>query len=165
MPRGSAPGEHRGGRKAGTPNKKTVLLRAAAAKAAAIVDDAKAKARLIAASKTGTGTQLIGRSTSRQVLEKFRDTLAGMAAYYQPSPGGDNKNANLAAFLDCSDLAIKCAKELYDREEPKLRAVLVAAAPAIARPEPPSNVTTLKQRDAVGAGRLYREMLLAKRPA
>ena len=157
MPRGSAPGEHRGGRQKGTPNKKTELLQEAARKAAAIVDDARLKAKLIDAGEM-MPTTLLRRSTSRQVLEKFRDTLAGMAAFYQPGPPtAPNANANLTAFLDCSDLAIKCASVLFDREEPKLRAVMVASAPP-AEPAP-ADVTKLKLRDPVGAGRLYRQMI------
>jgi hypothetical protein len=89
MPRGgSKPGERRGGRQRGTPNKRTLGQMAALAEAGAPASLAKTSASS-------------AKKLARDVIEEFMLFCTGMAAHYQPRPPGaaPNPNADESKFF------------------------------------------------------------------
>jgi len=112
MPNGVRPGERRGGRKKGTPNKATrerVLL------AKRILEEQKGRP---------------GRKLAREVLDDFMHLFLGMAAQHQPLPigmaAGPGQQPNEPKFLEFAKLAIDTAAQLAPYQSPKLKAVLVS---------------------------------------
>lgn len=132
MPRGARPGERRGGRAKGTPNKKHTerqIIEASLKSTIKTKEDAeraKIAALAVQAAKREGGAKL-----AKDKLEEYMATLEGMAGFYQPRPPTQqaNKNENFDRFITCLDLAVYCAKELAQYQSPKLRAVMIAAPP------------------------------------
>lgn len=113
MARGAKPGERRGGRTAGTPNRATVEA----------VLDAE---RTLTEARNAKGTRKLGK----EVLDDFMQLFAGMAAYYQPSPKNapvQNPNADKVEFKEYAMMAVKTARYLTEFQSPKFRAVAVFA--------------------------------------
>ena len=67
MPRGSKPGERRGGRQKGGKNRATLE-------------------RAVVAERILKETQMTGRKLGKEVLEEFMNMFGGMAASFQPQP-------------------------------------------------------------------------------
>ena len=146
MPRGSKPGEHRGGRKKGSPNKKTLEALERRRVLAENAEKAEAeKAALVAESAKVAKLKL-----GKDVLEEFMMLFAGMAAFYQPHPEWrprldtdgkpvldngrpvlENANPNMSEpqFLRYAVLARDTAKDLAPYQSPTFRAIVVAPAP------------------------------------
>lgn len=132
MPRGARPGERRGGRAKGTPNRKRTereLIEKSLKsniKSAEDLERAKIAAMAVQAARREGGAKL-----AKDKIEDYMATLEGMAGFYQPRPPGQeaNKNENFDRFLSCLDLAVYCAVKLAEFQTPKLRAVMVAAPP------------------------------------
>jgi len=114
MPRGSVPGEQRGGRPPGIPNKAT-LQRVARAEQEML--DAKAA----------------GRKLAKDVLDDFMQLFAGMAAHYQPRPNRQgiepNPNQSEPLFEKYAKLAVEAAKHLAPYQSPTFRAIMIAPPP------------------------------------
>lgn len=137
MPRGSQPGERRGGRRAGTPNKDSVLRKRgeAAARAAAQIAGADPKtADLVAASPAA---KLL---SGKEILTRFSNLYAGLAAFYQPYPQwtrdertqklvNANPNYDEERFLIYSKLACQAGDRVADFTDPRYRAIAVAMTP------------------------------------
>lgn len=134
MARGSAPGEHRGGRKPGVPNKKTqeALLKQAMEKSDAVKS---------------------GRKLAREVLDEFMHLTAGMAAFYQPAPPNapPNQNANEDKFWRCVDATHAFAKALAPYQSPTFKAIAMMAPPEPPRRAelPGGNVVSLDDPEAL----------------
>jgi hypothetical protein len=123
MPRGARPGERRGGREKGTPNKATVERTALAER---IVAEAKGKP---------------GRKLGREMLEEFAVLFGGLAAMFQPvgtGPDGAVTPQDLKLWAESykeplfekyARLAVKCADAFADFQSPRLSRVQMAAPP------------------------------------
>jgi hypothetical protein len=123
MPRGAKPGERRGGRKKGVPNKSS---QERAAIAERIIAEAEGKP---------------GRKLGRELLEEFTLMFGGLASAFQPvgtGPGGTLTTADFETwaksykeplFEKYAKLAAKCADAFADFQSPRLGRVQVAASP------------------------------------
>jgi hypothetical protein len=116
MPRGSKPGERRGGRPKGARNKAT-LERAAVAE------------------RVMNETQMAGRKLGKEVLEEFMIVFSGIAAAHQPRSATDivawSNSPQEAMFEKYAKLAVKTAHDLADFQSPKFAAIHIASpAPA-----------------------------------
>jgi len=130
MPSGSKPGERRGGRKLGTPNKATDHAEMLARR---IVEDADRAAAAVKGEP--------GRKMSEEVLREFMELFAGMAAYHQPLPKGApvpaGRDPDEHKFEKWARLTVKVAADLIPYERPSFRAINVpapAAAPGAGLP-------------------------------
>ena len=153
---GSKPGERRGGRKRGTPNRKDVekaeQLRLAAANAGFPVP-----AKAVPIKKLG-----------KEILEEFMMVFAGMAASYQPAPPGQppRPNQDEVKFRQYAELAVDTADRLADFQSPKFRAIAVTAPPADPnRPAPvpgdDAKIVELAKVDPQRAADSYRRFIAA----
>ena len=107
------------GRKPGSPNKKTINRRKEeAAKVLAV----EAENRL----RQGRGDKL-----ATEVLDDFMRLFIGLARRHQPWPDEDGKNPleSVTLFEKYSRLAIQCASELGNYQQPKFRAIMVSVQP------------------------------------
>jgi hypothetical protein len=111
MPNGVRPGERRGGRKKGTPNKAT---RERALLAKRVLEEQQGKP---------------GRKLARKVLDEFMHLFMGMAAVHQPLPfnglPAPGQQPNEEKFLQFATLAIAAAEKLAPYQSPRLKAVMV----------------------------------------
>lgn len=147
MPNGVRPGERRGGRKKGTPNKAT---RERALLAKRVVEEQQGKP---------------GRKLAREVLDDFMHLFTGMAAVYQPlSPGrlpDLHQVPDEKRFLEFAQLAITTAAQLAPYQSPKLKAVFVTqeTPPAANSMEPLHNVQAIARQQLTPsqAYRLFRD--------
>lgn len=113
MARGAKPGERRGGRVKGMPNKTTIE-------------------RALIAERTVADAQASGKKLAKEVLDDFMQLFAGMAAHYQPTPPSaprQNANQNPAEFEKWALHAVDAARMLAPYQSPTFRAVVVAPAP------------------------------------
>jgi hypothetical protein len=108
MPRGAKPGERRGGRSQGTPNRSTVERTRRAE-----LDVAEARAR--------------GEKLGKEVLRNYMITFHERAEHYRTPPHADE-----AKFEKYARLAVDCARWLAPYESPTFRSI------AIAPPTPPA---------------------------
>jgi hypothetical protein len=161
MPRGAAPGERRGGRAKGVPNRKTTERSLIAQKLARTLkageNDERAQIAAMAIQAVRTG----GTKLEKDKLQEYGDTLAGMAAFYQPRPPSQepNKNENYERFVELLELAAWCAKEGAQYQSPKLRAVLVQGDAGMGSRSAEDNVLRMPAGDPVRAGRVYRMLI------
>jgi hypothetical protein len=121
MPRGSSPGERRGGRPKGAKNKVTL-------------EKALASERIIAEQQGRPG-----RTLGKEIVEEFAVMFAGLAASFQPTPAAPG--ATLSAedmeawarsykeplFEKYAKLAAKCASDFADFQSPRMGTVQVPA--------------------------------------
>ena len=103
MPRGgSKPGERRGGRQKGTPNRKTVERQLIAE-------------RMLQHPPAGIESGKLGR----EVLAQYMNTFDELAEQY--------RKADEAKFRQYAELAVACAKALAPYESPTYRAIVVSS--------------------------------------
>jgi hypothetical protein len=103
MPRGgSKPGERRGGRQKGTPNRKTVERQ--------LITE-----RILQEPPAGIESGKLGR----EVLAQYMNTFDELAEQY--------READEAKFRQYAELAVACAKALAPYESPTYRAVVVSS--------------------------------------
>lgn len=156
MPRGSSPGERRGGRKKGVPNKATIEARERAARE---LDAAKA------------GEKQIGKD----VIEEMMFIAKGATASFQPVSEEQAQRAQAAGqtnvkpragdmekFGQWWDRTVFAAKELAKYQSPTFRAIMVSTAGDAPKNDPKQiegNVVPID--DPVGAGRVYRRIVMA----
>ena len=154
MPRGSAPGEHRGGRKPGTRNRET-LERLAEAEA----DVRRAKAD--------------GRQLAKDVLEEFMLMFKDMAERHAPSGRAQGAKPDEIRFEKYARLAIQCAQTLAPYQSPTFKAIMVTPPPE--KDEPVRAITLRifdhdgreisnrddKEIDPIEAMRTYRKIVAA----
>jgi hypothetical protein len=114
MPRGSKPGERRGGRPKGGKNRATLE-------------------RAVVAERIMNETQMAGRKLGKEVLEEFMILYSGLAGAFQPKSAADieawSNSSKEAKFEKYSKLAMKAAHDLAEYQSPKLAAIHVAAPP------------------------------------
>jgi hypothetical protein len=138
MPSGAKPGERRGGRHAGVPNKATTEAlereRIEQQLAAPVSAETVAKAEVLA--PPGTPTEVVAhRKLAKERLEDLLELFVGAAAYYQPAAlGGQTRPAvgqkeDWEQFARWGKLAMDCAKEAAKYQSPTFRAIVVAPAP------------------------------------
>lgn len=152
MARGAKPGERRGGRAAGTPNKRTIT-----------------KKLMGEYMQTPEGRVLIGEVVQQQqprsqgkkaveILDTLMNLTMGYVARYQPKPNADGQETNAVAdaeqFKEYLGLATSCAKELAKYQSPTFKAIAtqeVPPTPAL----PAGNVSNMMeartQQDAAAA--------------
>jgi hypothetical protein len=123
MARGAKPGERRGGRAKGQPNKASIER---AALAERIIAEAEGRP---------------GRKLGRELLEEFALMFGGLATAFQPvgtGPGGAMTPTDLETwaksykeplFEKYAKLAAKCANDFADFQSPRLGRLQVAAPP------------------------------------
>jgi hypothetical protein len=113
---GSTPGERRGGRQKGTPNRATVQKQLMAARIAeCTVADARST----------------GKKLAKEVLEDFMLHFADMAEQYQPAhPDAEQQNsyADEGKFNKYAALAVECARSLAPYQSPTFKAVEISTA-------------------------------------
>ncbi len=128
MPRGSKPGERRGGREKGIPNKATIE-------------------RAIIAEQVVARAEMTGRKLAKEVLDDFMQLFAGMAAMYQPLPPGaptpPGRAPDESKFEKYATLAVGTATQLAKYQSPTFRAVMVA-------PAPPTSKGAVRKRFTLG---------------
>lgn len=142
--RGAAPGERRGGRAKGTPNKATTE-RALIAEAEVIKHEVN------------------GKKLAKDVLEDFMFLFAGMAAAYQPLPPGSpvplGREPNEGKFEKWATLAVKTAADLAKFQSPTFKAVAVS----MAQPLPKSGGKTIEGKviklDQISISKVYRQIV------
>lgn len=113
MPRGSAPGERRGGRAKGTPNKKTVAKRAI-------------EAEVIARTGLPDVRSKPDRPLAKEQLQEMLPILKSYVAFFQPTYEGmpfQNKTGKEREFLMYFDLFLSTARALAPYESPTYRAL------------------------------------------
>lgn len=150
MARGAKPGERRGGRSIGTPNKTTIEK---ALIAAQVVEDA----------------QRTGKKLAKEVLEEFMMLFAGMAATYQPLPPGmpvpAGRKPDEKKFIQYAVLARDTAKDLAPFQSPTFRAVAVTVSPTgVPNGAPGANAKTINGKvvnlaDQQAVGKIYQRVL------
>lgn len=111
--KGSKPGSNNGGgRKPGTPNKKTIEM---AAIAAAQIDAARAS----------------GKPLAKDVLQKMMEIAEGATGLHKPQQGTDGRiidgTGDWPLFGEWFDRTVYCAKELAKYQSPTFKAVAVYA--------------------------------------
>lgn len=107
MARGAKPGERRGGRKKGVPNKATIE-------------------KALIAEKIADQAEMRGEKLAKEYLNDFLKVFAGMASFYQPAfPGisAQNPNEDEDQFTRWADRVIATAKELAKYQSPQLRSI------------------------------------------
>ena len=106
---GPKPGERRGGRQKGTPNRTTVE-------------------QIVEAERAAVELKRQGKKLGKEILDDFANLFAGMAAYYQPSPKNapvQNPNQSEEKFVDYAKLAVDAAYKAADFQSPRFRAIVV----------------------------------------
>lgn len=143
MPRGSAPGERRGGRGRGAQNKATIE-----------------KAAIARATLLNTPKKKLGKD----VLEEFMFVFAGMAATYQPAPPGHGPNPNQdpALFKEYATLACWSASLLAKYQSPTFGSYRVQHQEATPKDQHPKLIEGAKVidiNDPHELSRIYRKMM------
>lgn len=144
MPRGgSKPGERRGGRVKGVPNRATTEL-------------------ALIAERAGVEVHAQGRKLAKEILEDMMYFAVGEAIRYQPllANGDKNPKADEEKFERYLKLTSEVASKLAPYQSPTFRAVMVSSAgPSVDDDQNPGNVIPLD--DAIGAARVYRRIVAA----
>lgn len=127
MPRGAKPGERRGGRASGTPNKRTLTKRFLAE----ILETAEGKA-LIGEAIKHHQPKMSGKKAI-EVLDTLMNLTMGLVARHQPRPNQSGQETNVTAdegkFREYLGLATTAAKELAKYQSPTFKAVAVQEVP------------------------------------
>lgn len=159
MPRGSFPGERRGGRKAGTPNKATQ-------------ERLELHARAIAV------TQKSGGKLGREVLDELTQIAMGMAtqchqeylAAQSPAPphGARDREVHSHAANVCAlehrfqkwlEITGVLAKSLAPFQSPTFKAIAVVPPSPQAPPPKPDDGKVIGIDDPAALARLYQQMI------
>jgi hypothetical protein len=121
MPRGSAPGERRGGRAKGTKNRTTVERELIAAE--------------VARRQTSRAREQ-GHELAVEVMERYMREFEDGAAHFRPVAEEEvaagkkpNPNGDWAKYGEWAERVVACAKELAKYQSPQLRAIAIAPAP------------------------------------
>jgi hypothetical protein len=155
MPKGgSKPGERRGGRQRGTPNKTTME-------------------RLLRAERETAVAQAEGRKLAKEVLDDFMVLFAGMAAHHQPMPRGQaappGRQPDEAKFEKYARLAIATAADLAPYQSPTFKAIAVMAPqiPALGGGDVLSleHAVEMSVDDPVQVSRVYRFIMTGEQRA
>lgn len=101
--KGASPGERRGGRKKGIPNRATIERELAARAEAAQIEE---------------GNKRKGRPTAKEFLNEAWVIYRSRAVYYQPR--SDNPNSNEGKFMDYMKLAVDAASKVAPYLHPRL---------------------------------------------
>lgn len=138
--KGAAPGERRGGRHAGVPNKATTEaierehIEVQIAAPATVETVATAQQQLLPPEEGGRGHQRLAKDRLAELLDIF----LGAAAYYQPTidpTARANTNGNWDDFAKWSGMAMQCAGMLAKYQSPQFRAILLPAPAPTNQPE------------------------------
>lgn len=124
MPRGAKPGERRGGRVKGIPNRTTIERLEKERIANQLLEAARAETKLEHA--RGRGNKL-----AKDVIEDFMNLFAGIATTCQPYPPNQPQNPNYDPdrFEKYARMTVEAARELAKYQSPQFRAIVVAPAP------------------------------------
>lgn len=169
MPRGAAPGERRGGRAKGVPNKKTIE---ALARAKIIEQVADAMAAPGTETRMAIEKVLEGKKLAKDELEEVLPIIKGVVAYYQRQAltmGQDGKpviNGKLDDFKEWLKIFIDTCFKLADFQSAKFKAIMVTAGPGMMGGDNARDVSpnVISMTDQTAAARAYREIMLAPAP-
>lgn len=121
MPRGSAPGERRGGRVKGTKNRTTLERELIAAEVAR---------------RQMSRAREQDRELAVEVIEKFMGEFQRAATHFRPTTSVEiaegakaNQNGSWTKYGEWAERVVACAKELAKYQSPQLRAIAIAPAP------------------------------------
>ena len=122
MPGGGAkPGERRGGRQKGTPNKRTAERQR--------VQEYTAEAWKLASSAQEMRAKR--KKLGKEIASEFANVFANMAAYHQPIPAGQpippNREPNEEKFVMYAELAVWAGAAAAKYESPTYKAITVEA--------------------------------------
>jgi len=136
MPSGAKPGERRGGRVKGVPNKATI-------EKALLAERAVEQARLN------------GKKLGKERLEELMEIFIGATAYFQPTitPGVPSTTGDWDKFEKWARLAMECAAKLAPYQSPTFRAIVVAPPPAESDITKRFTLTIFEQRRQIGDGK------------
>jgi hypothetical protein len=156
MSRGSKPGERRGGRRKGTPNKPKVDALAAELLARAPHPPA------------ATANALVVKG-AKDTMAEFATLFADLAAAYQPRTKDENgipvwrDKEHRENFFALAHRAMLYSNWAAPYQDPTYRAIAVVSAPsdAFARGQLPNNVVEI--RDAQTAANEYRRIVCGRR--
>lgn len=147
MARGAAPGERRGGRAKGTPNKATIE-------------------RAVRAEADVIKHEVSGKKLAKDVLEDFMFLFAGMAAAYQPLPPGAavpaGREPNEGKFEKWATLAVKTAADLAKYQSPTFRAHAVTTTMPAPLPKDVHGKIiegTVIKLDQIAISKVYRQIV------
>lgn len=106
----------------------------------------------VAAVKAVSALSTMTHKPGKQVMQEFMTVFAGMAAAYQPAPPGQPKkqHEDEAKFARYARLAIDCAMEVAQYEEPKLRAAFIQTPPEpnpMGQPRPGDDARVVNMHD------------------
>jgi hypothetical protein len=129
MPRGARPGERRGGRAKGTPNKATIE-------------------KLAIAERVRKRSRRARKKLAIEVLEEVMNMSYERAMYYAPAEGSmaPNPNENREMCLKYIRLTIQAAKALLPYQRPKFRAIPVPVPAPAPEQDNEANKTRLNLR-------------------
>lgn len=160
MPQRSQPGERRGGRQAGVPNKATVEAQERARLAAEI---ATSMSRPLTQPAPAGAPAPVQRKLMRERLEELAEICIGAAAFFQPAAQGQrpNPHENWGEFHKWVETAIKAADKAADYQSPKYRAIAVASAAPEPKQVGKGDGNVIPINDPVAAARVYRRIVSA----
>lgn len=119
MPRGSAPGEYRGGRSKGRLNKKTIATLEREDIKRQVLDEIR---------KANAAESEAAKHRAKDVMEEFLPIVRGIAAYYHPTFEGmpqQNLHGNEAKFMEWFPVLLDLAKALAPFQSPTFKAIAV----------------------------------------
>lgn len=157
MPRGSAPGERRGGRAKGVLNRKTIERQEVERLAAEQARDEMRKA------------QSQQKKLGKDILEDYMFAFHGLAARYQNNiatalqSGRDPNGDDVAAFKEWGTLTVETARHLARFQSPSFKAIAVVAPPpgTVITPsgDLPPGTSVEQVRDPQLIARMYTEIV------
>lgn len=172
MPAGSKPGERRGGRPKGVPNKKTIerleaerIERQVQSELARRLKDADRAEKALEAAKAR------GKKLAKDVLAELMEAFYGVAAMYQPIPAGQiippGRTPNEDKFEKWGRLTGEIAGKLAPFQSPTFRAIqVVAPTPESVAPAPRQieGGNVIDMTDPVELSRIYQRRMTAVGP-
>lgn len=167
--RGAAPGERRGGRTKGIPNKATVVKKLAV-EALSSKEGKEAVVEAFAkATMTGNGVLKVRGKRAVEILDDIAKMFLGLAAQYQPRPDPvtkqeTNQKADVDRFALYLGQAQRAAAALAPFQDPTFKAIAVQDVP----PPPKENdgaqvIDSMAKRTQQDAGEVYARLVRGAR--
>lgn len=167
MPSGAAPGERRGGRSRGVPNKKDVVKHLVGE----VLDGTDGQKRIkdVVARELAKMAQPPRNSRKAiDILDTLMQLSMGLVARYQPRPDGGmetNPQADETKFQTYLPIALNSAKELAKYQSPTFKAIAlqeVPAAPAAAPGDDAKVVNAIEKGSQQRASDAYVRLIRGK---
>jgi hypothetical protein len=166
MPRGARPGERRGGRVKGVPNRTTVEKLEQARIAEQIAKEVGAQN---GASSTAAKKILSSQKFAKDELAEVIPIIKGIVAHFQRQAmratpeGGLEIVGDLGDFKEWLKLFIDTSFKLADFQSPKFRAIIADVPASVGNLAPGGPVKVARLGDAAAAARAYQRYIQAPR--